>query len=169
VTAVCYPKRYLSYNTMKAPGLLLFLLFSFFAFAQKRTGLVHGKIYGSKPDTTGVMAASKVEEFMDKKVRISVVVRGRVLKVTKPKGGWFTIDAGNGRTISAHFKNYNVSIPAALTGRTVIMDGVAQIQFIADDQQHLAGDTVKGKKQSQHNANSRHRLTFEVTGMMIDR
>jgi len=137
--------------------------------AQKRTGLVHGKIFGSKPDTTGVMAASKVEDFMDTKVRISVAIRGRVLKVTKPKGGWFTIDAGNGRIISAHFKNYDVTIPTALAGHTVVLDGVAQKQFIADDQQHFAGDTVKGKKQSQVKTNTKRRLTFEVTGMVVDK
>ena len=154
---------------MKASCLLLLFLFSFSAFAQKPTGLVHGKVFGSKPDTTGVMAASKVEDFMDKKVRISVAIRGRVLKVTKEKGGWFTIDAGNGRIISAHFKNYDVTIPIALAGRTVVLDGVAQKPFIADDQLHFAGDTVKGKKQSQVNANPKRRLTFEVSGMMIDR
>jgi len=137
--------------------------------AQKRSGLVHGKIFGSKPDTTGVMAASKVEDFMDTKVRISVAVRGKILKVTKEKGGWFTLDAGNGRTIAAHFKNYAVTIPAALAGWTVVLDGVAQKQFIADDQQHYAGDTVKGKKQSQVKTNPKRRLTFEVSGMILDK
>ncbi|MGZ3767438.1 MAG: DUF4920 domain-containing protein [Mucilaginibacter sp.] len=154
---------------MKVAYLLLFLLFSFSVLAQKRTGLVHGKIFGSKPDTTGVMAASKVEDFMDKKVRISVAVRGKILNVTKEKGGWFTLDAGNGRTIAAHFKNYAVSIPTALAGWTVVLDGIAQKQFLADDQQHYAGDTVKGKKQSHIIANAKRRLTFEVSGMMVDK
>jgi hypothetical protein len=154
---------------MKLPFLLLLLLFSVRAPAQKKTGLVHGQIFGSKPDTTGVMDASKVEAFMDKKVRISVAIRGRVLKVTHEKGGWFTIDAGKGRTISAHFKNYAVNIPRTLAGRTVILDGIAQKQFIADDGQHFAGDTVKGKKQSQVNADPRRRLTFEVSGLLVDK
>jgi hypothetical protein len=154
---------------MKRRCLLLFLLFSFSTMAQKRSGLVHGKIFGSKPDTTGVMAASKVEDFMDTKVRISVAVRGKILKLTKEKGGWFTLDAGNGRTIAAHFKNYAVTIPAALAGWTVVLDGVAQKQFIADDQQHYAGDTVKGKKQSQVKTNPKRRLTFEVSGMILDK
>jgi len=154
---------------MKVAYLLLFLLFSFSAPAQKHSGLVHGKIFGAKPDTTGVMAASKVEDFMDKKVRISVAVRGKILKVTKEKGGWFTLDAGNGRTISAHFKNYAVTTPTSLEGRTVVLDGIAQKQFLADDQQHYAGDTAKEKKQSQVKANAKRRLTFEVSGMMIDK
>jgi hypothetical protein len=50
----------------------------------------------------------------------------------------------------------------------VIIEGVAQKQFIADDLQHFAGDTVQGKKQHQVNANPNQRLTFEVTGLMVD-
>ncbi|HVW16215.1 MAG TPA: DUF4920 domain-containing protein [Mucilaginibacter sp.] len=153
---------------MKKIHLLLALLFSVPAFAQTRASLAHGTIFGSKPDTTGVMAASKVEGFMDNKARISVSIRGKVTKVTKSKGGWFEMDAGNGRTIRAHFKNYGVNIPASLAGHTVVLDGIAAKQFIADDGQHFAGDTVNGKKQHKVNTNPKRRLTFEVKGMMVE-
>ncbi len=156
-------------NTMKNTFLLLALLFSIPVFAQKQKAPVHGTVYGAKPDTTGVMDASKVEGFMDKKARVSVAVRGKIIKVIKPQGGWFTIDAGNGRTIAAHFKNVGVNIPRILAGRTVVMDCVAARQFIADDQQHLAGDTVNGKQQSHVNADPKRRLIFEVKGMVVDR
>lgn len=154
---------------MKTAFLLLFaLLFCLSASAQKHTAPVHGTVYGDKPDTTGAMQANRVEEFMDKKTRVSVAVRGKVLKVTKSKGGWFEVDEGNGRIISAHFKNYNVTISASLAGKTVVMDGVAQKQFIADDQQHFAGDTVTGKKQSQVKTNPKRKLIFEVKGMVVE-
>ncbi|HVS91068.1 MAG TPA: DUF4920 domain-containing protein [Mucilaginibacter sp.] len=153
---------------MKKIHLLLALLFSVPAFAQTRTSLAHGTIFGSKPDTTGVMAASKVEGFMDNKARISVSIKGKVTKVTKSKGGWFEMDAGNGRIIRAHFKNYGVNIPASLAGHTVVLDGIAAKQFIADDGQHFAGDTVNGKKQHKVNTNPKRRLTFEVKGMMVE-
>ena len=79
------------------------------------------------------------------------------------------MDAGNGKVIQAHFKDYNISLPTALKGRTVIVEGVAQKQFIADDLQHLAGDTVIGKKQHTVKTNPKQRLTFEVRGLMIDK
>lgn len=137
-------------------------------FAQTHPSLAHGTIFGAKPDTTGVIAASKVGGFMDKKVRISISIKGKVTKVTKSKGGWFEMDAGNGRVITAHFKNYGVTIPTALAGHTVILDGIASKQFIADDGQHFAGDTVNGKKQHRVKTNPQRRLTYEVTGMMVD-
>jgi Domain of unknown function (DUF4920) len=147
---------------------IFFLFLPAIAFAQTHQPLPHGKIFGSKPDTTAVVDAAKVEAFMDKKVRISTTIRGKVIKVTKQKGGWFDIDAGNGKIIAAHFKTYNITIPEDLKGRTIIAEGVAAKQFIADDQQHFAGDTVTGKKQHTVKTNPKQRLTFEVKGLMID-
>src|SRR5205823_2182184 len=115
---------------MKTNFLLLFtVIFSISALAQNKTAPVHGTVYSDKPDTTGVMPVNKVEEFMDNKTRVSVALRGKVLKVTKQKGGWFTLDEGNGKMITAHFKNYGINIPSSLAGKTVVMDGVAQKQF----------------------------------------
>lgn len=106
---------------------------------------------------------------MGKRTRTSAVIYGKVLKVTQSKGGWFDLDAGNGRIIKAHFANAHINLPYDLKGRQVIIDGVAQKQFIADDLQHFAGDTVIGKKQHHVKANPKQRLTFEVHGLMVDK
>jgi hypothetical protein len=153
---------------MKATCLLFALLFPFALLAQKQTSLPHGMVYGVKPDTIGMMSATKVEAFMDKKTRISTTIRGKVIEVTKQKGGWFDLDAGNGKVIAAHFKNYNINIPSGLKGKTIIAEGVAQKQFIADDLQHYAGDTVKGKRQHSVKTNPKRKITFEVKGLMVD-
>ena len=150
------------------PILFVLILSALVSFAQKPKSLAHGKIFGSKPDTTAIVNASKLEAFMDKKVRISIAIRGKVIKVTKQQGGWFDIDAGNGKVIAVHFKTYNITIPNDLRGRTIVAEGVAAKQFIADDQQHFAGDTVTGKKQHSVKTNPKQRLTFEVNGLMVE-
>jgi hypothetical protein len=147
----------------------IYICFTLTATAQRKTAMPHGMVYGSKPDTTQVIPAWRVEAFMDKKVRINTTIRGRIIKVTKLKGGWFELDAGTGKVIAAHFKNYNVTIPTALMGKIVLVDGVAQKQFIADDLQHFAGDTVRGKKQHKVKTDPKRRLIFEVKGLMVDR
>lgn len=157
-------------NTAVMKYLLLLFTLCFYTagFAQKATPLPHGMVYGTKPNTGSMMDATKVEAYMDKRTRISTTLRGRIIRVTKEKGGWFELDAGKGKIIAAHFKNYGVNIPAALAGKTVIVEGVAEKQFIADDLQHFAGDTVNGKKQHQAKTNPNRRLTFEVKGLMVD-
>jgi Domain of unknown function (DUF4920) len=148
--------------TMKTIFLLQALLFSFAAFAQKGKQLPHGTIFGKKPDETVVINADKLQAFMAQKPRISITVKGKVIKVTKEKGGWFSMDAGGGKVIAAHFKDYNINIPVDLKGRTVIVEGVAQKQFVADDQQHYAGDKQPKAKDRPN------QLTFEATGLMVE-
>ena len=131
--------------------------------------LPHGMVFGLQPKEIAPIPASKIESLMFRKTRFTTAVSGKIIRVTKPKGGWFEMDAGNGKIIQAHFKNYNINLPAALKGRTVIIEGVVQKQFIADDLQHLAGDTVTGKKQHAVKTNPKQRLTFEVRGLMVDK
>jgi hypothetical protein len=153
---------------MKISALFVALSISTICYAQKHTPLPHGMIYGDKPNTLAMMDASKIEDFMGKRVRISTTLKGKVIKVVNPKGGWFDLDAGKGKIIAAHFRNYNVKIPADMAGREVIIEGVAAKQFIADDMQHFAGDTVTGKKQHAVKTDPNRRLTFEVKGLMVN-
>ena len=142
------------------------VLLSANVFAQ-HTPLPHGMVYGIKPDTTAMLPANKMEAFMGKRTRTNTTIKGKVLKVTQPKGGWFTIDAGNGAIIKAHFKNYKINLPAGMQGKTVIIEGVATKQFIANDMQHFAGDTVIKKKKQRVRANPKRSLAFEVAGLMV--
>jgi hypothetical protein len=154
---------------MKQYLLFFFLLFSAALQAQKHTHLPHGMVFGTNPDTSNMMAASKLQAYMDNRVRVSTTIEGKVIKVTKAKGGWFEVDADDGKIIAAHFKVYNIMLPTDLAGRTVIIEGVAQKQFIADDLQHFAGDTVTGKKQHTVKTNPKRVLIFEVNGLMVDK
>jgi hypothetical protein len=154
---------------MKLTLLLACLFWSTLAFAQKHLSIPHGMVYGQKPDTLTVMTADKVEVFMGKKTRISTAIEGKVIRVIKEKGGWFEMDAGSGRLIAAHFKDYNIILPKEIAGRTVIIDGVAQKLFIADDLQHFAGDTVTGKMQHKVKTDAKRKVTFEVKGLLVDK
>jgi hypothetical protein len=139
------------------------LLFALAIFSSSLVFAQHkGSIYGAKPNGSEVIEASKLDAFMDTKPRISTTIRGLVVKVTKSKGGWFSISAGKGRVIAAHFSKYNVTIPTSLAGHIVIAEGVVERQFAADDSQHLAG------QKAQHATNSKE-LTFEVTGLQVEK
>lgn len=154
---------------MKLSLFLVALFLSATSVAQQQTPIPHGMVYGEKPNVTAMMDASKVESFMGKKTRITTTLKGKVLKVVHEKGGWFDLDAGGGKVIAAHFRDYNITLPAAIAGRVVIIEGVAAKQFIADDLQHLAGDTVNGKKQHKVKTDAKRRVSFEVKGLFVDK
>jgi hypothetical protein len=149
----------------KAITVLLTLSLAVPSFAQKQITLAHGTVFGSKPNVVAVITAANLENYMAKKARISTTISGTVIKVIKTKGGWFNIDAGNGKVITAHFREYHVTIPENLKGRHIIAEGIAEKQFVADDGQHLAG----GDKQHGAKTNPKQQVTFEVSGMMVER
>lgn len=154
---------------IKSAVLLICFLCGVNSIAQKKAALPHGMVFGDKPKGIAPVPATKLEAFMGKKIRQTTAIRGKVINVTKEKGGWFLMNAGAGKSIEAHFKNYDVTLPKAIAGRTVIIEGVAQRQLIADDLQHFAGDTVTGSKQHKVKVNPKHRITFEVRGLMVDK
>ncbi len=138
--------------------LLLIALGSALATSAQKKAMPHGMVYGVKPDTSNIVPANRIEAFMDKKVRISTTLRGKVLKVTKTKGGWFELDAGQGKIIAAHFTDYRVVTPPELEGKTVLIEGVAQKKFDAS-----------GKANTGTKTDPKRKLIFEVKGLMVEK
>jgi hypothetical protein len=147
---------------MKGPVFYILILFILNSYAQ--TPLPHGMVFGKKPDTTIIVDATKTMVLMGKKIRVSTTIRGKVVDVTKQKGGWFELDAGQGKIISAHFKNYGVLLPFALKGRVAIVEGIAVKQINAAEGQQINGGRVTAKDNP---PKSRIVLGFEVTGLMV--
>jgi len=144
---------------MKTIYLLLVLsLFSFSLFAQDKP--LHGKVYGNKPGAVIVMA-DKLESYLGERSRKETTIKGKVLNVVKEKGGWFTIDAGKGKIIAAHFAKYDVEISADLKGKTVVVEGIVQRQSALTGQQKLAGEKQASDKTT-------NQLSIEVTGIMVE-
>jgi hypothetical protein len=145
---------------MKTIYLLLVLsLFSSPLFAQDQKPL-HGKVFGNKPGAV-IVNADKLESYIATRSRMRTTIQGKVLNVVKEKGGWFTIDAGNGKTIAAHFAKYDVTIPADLKGQMVVVEGVVQRQSALTSQQPLAG-------QKQASDKTTNKLSIEVSGLMVE-
>jgi hypothetical protein len=65
--------------------------------------------------------------------------------------------------MAAHFKNYDVTLPAAMQDRVVIIQCVAKKEILAGDHQHFAGDTVTYKSDTTF----RRKISLEVKGLMV--
>lgn len=153
---------------MKLICSLLLLAFCNISLAQS-VPLPHGTVFGKKPDTTVMERSALLSKMMGNKTSISTTLSGTVKKVTKVKGGWFDLLDGNGKVIPAHFKDFNVNLPKAIKGRGIIVEGVAVRQFIADDMQHFAGDTVVPRRTNKSAPRKKPVIIFEVTGLMVDK
>jgi hypothetical protein len=143
----------------------LILILSANIFAQKHTPLPHGMVFGAQPSTVALIPASRLSTYMGKRARMSAAIVGVVVKVTKPKGGWFTMRAGKGQIISARFKNYDIMLPTDLKGREVIISGRASKQFNAFDSQREAGDQSRNISKP----GNQQPILFEVDGLMVNK
>ena len=148
--------------------ILVLLGFSIQVDAQ-RIPLPHGTVFGEKPDTMIMERAEMLPKLMGNKTSLSTTLSGVVKRVTKVKGGWFELADSKGEIIAAHFKNYKINLPKAIKGRGVIVEGVAVRQFIADDSQHFAGDSVIQQSFNKRKSRKRALVTFEVSGLMVDK
>ncbi|PTQ99914.1 uncharacterized protein DUF4920 [Mucilaginibacter yixingensis] len=149
---------------MKTLGIMICLAAATLAQAQHK--LPHGMVYGAKPNTTQIIAANKLEDWMARRPRVSTTIKGRVLKVTDVRGGWFEMDGGRGRVIAAHFNRSGVNLPKNLAGKTAVVEGIAQRQMVAADKQHFAGDRANGH-QPEVNTDPRKHITFEAKGLEV--
>ncbi|PJJ83263.1 DUF4920 domain-containing protein [Mucilaginibacter auburnensis] len=132
----------------------------------QRTPLPHGMIFGTKPDTSVVLDAAKLDSSMDRRNRISTIIKGRVLRVTDTQNGWFEMEAGKGKLISARFKNDGIKLPSALKGRVVIIQGIAARKMEAVNGKP-AGTVVKNVKDPEKTRDGTIPLIFEVAGLMV--
>jgi hypothetical protein len=147
-------------------ALLIYLLFiPLFLTAQKRVPLPHGMVFGEKPEVVNLQQATNIQPYLGNRSRISAVIIGRVVKVTKPQGGWFDMDAGQGKVIAVHFKNYGINLPVELKGKEVIIAGTLTRQFEADDKQKYAGDNPA----THRTLVNPKELLFEATGLYVNR
>ena len=147
--------------------LFVFIVILFITATVQSQPLPRNMVFGKKPSTKGLIMANKLEAFIGKRARINVSISGLVTLVTKSKGGWFDIDAGNGKVITAHFKNYNINIPTSLKNHYIVAEGVAAKQFIAADSQHFAGD--KDNHGHRTKPVKKQVITFEVKGLRVDK
>jgi hypothetical protein len=97
-------------------------------------------------------------------------VKGRVSEVCQAKGCWMNIvsDKGSDNTMKVRFKDYGFFMPKDISGREVIMEGVASIQEVSvDELRHYAEDA--GKSQDEINAitKPRRELSFLASGVIL--
>jgi hypothetical protein len=95
-------------------------------------------------------------------------VTGTVTSVCQAKGCWMTLDAGNGETMMVTFKDYGFFVPKDISGKTVVIEGKAEIRTVSvDEQRHLAADAGKSQKEIEAITEPKDELRFVADGVLI--
>lgn len=133
---------------------VLFLVF-FSATAQKaiidKNNTNDYEFFGDKINFEKVVSSSyALKEFqkMNNKDTLELKFSGVVADVCKAKGCWMKLDLGNNKEAMVRFKEYSFFVPKDITGKEVIVSGVAFVKETSvKEQQHYALDAGASKEE----------------------
>ncbi|MGA9211910.1 DUF4920 domain-containing protein [Kaistella sp.] len=166
---------------MKKFVLLFSLILSTVAFAQgteaKKVGPPEGKalvgdIYGagvSAKAEKSAMTTKKLDQKLKKSAKVeNVSVKGKVVKVCDKKGCWFTVETDNNEKFFVKMKDYGFFVPTALEGKTVVLEGNAEMKITSvDEQKHYAEDAKKPQSEIDAITKPEEEIRFMASGIKV--
>lgn len=91
-------------------------------------------------------------------------VKGKVEEVCQMKGCWMTLQNEKGVNIRVTFKDYSFFVPKDISGREVIIEGVASTVVLEEEKaKHYADDANK-----EYEPTDRNEISFIAKGVLID-
>ena len=96
--------------------------------------------YGAKINDKGSVSVAELMNTVSEEEK-PFKVKGKIKEVCQMKGCWITLENEQGVTIRVTFKDYGFFVPKDISGREVIVDGVALKELIDEDAaRHFAED-----------------------------
>lgn len=126
--------------------------------------------FGAAVAPKGAMSYEALVGKMAKTDSMPAKVTGTISEVCKVKGCWMTMVSDKPGTpeMRVTFKNYAFFMPMDIVGKTVVIDGVAEVETISvADQRHYAEDAGKSKAEIEKITQPKRELTFEAAGVLI--
>ena len=99
---------------------------------------------------------------------VRVALRGEVNEVCQAKGCWMTIAAGETDEMMVKFKDYGFFMPKDISGREVVMHGMAYYQITpVDELRHYAEDAGKSDAEIAEITEPKRELRFLADGVKL--
>lgn len=99
---------------------------------------------------------------------IATKILAKVTDVCKAKGCWMKLELGPGEEVMVKFKDYGFFMPKDITGREVIVNGLAYVEEMSvEDQRHFAEDGGKSKEEIAQITVPKKTYTFIADGVLL--
>ncbi|MBD3747999.1 MAG: DUF4920 domain-containing protein [Sphingobacteriales bacterium] len=126
---------------------------------------IKGLVFGDSVLDNNIRNVDALYAIMQKNPTMKLKVKGVVDDVCKEKGCWLTMKLPNGEIMRVTFKNYSFSVPQAIKGKEIVVDGEAKVDSISvADQRHYAKDSGLSKEDIDKITTVKKVLTFEAKG-----
>lgn len=127
--------------------------------------------YGAEFDAADIVPADKLlatyaeSQLVD---TLHTTLRGTVNEVCQAKGCWMTIAASDEQEMMVKFKDYGFFMPKDISGREVVMHGMAYYQITpVEELQHYAEDAGKSPEEIAAITEPKRELRFLADGVQL--
>ena len=115
--------------------------------------------------------AITVEQLVDKMKRkagaVDVKLRGKVTEVCHEMGCWIKVQSEKG-DMTVRMKDHSFFVPLALSGKTVIIDGVAEEKLTSVEQlRDVAADAGKSKEEIAKITQPKKEIVVQAKGVLV--
>ncbi len=124
--------------------------------------------FGRKINEKSAIEASQLPAKMGDKESMNTKVTGTVESVCQAKGCWMKVKMDNGETMRVTFKDYGFFVPKDITGKTVVVEGVAEKKTTpVSELRHYAEDAGKSKAEIAQITEPKNELAFVADGVIV--
>lgn len=127
-----------------------------------------GEWYGEKTTTDGAINIAEIPAKLEKKESFDTKIKAKVLDVCSKKGCWLKLAVNDTTTAFVKMKDYAFFLPEAIKGKTIVLDGQAQMKTTSvDELKHYAEDAKKSKEEIAAITQPQKEIRFTAKGIVV--
>lgn len=127
-----------------------------------------GDSYGEKFDNKGAITLGELNTKLKKSESYTGKVVGVVREVCANKGCWLTMELPDKTKMQVKFKDYGFFVPAAIFGKTVVLNGEARQKIVSvNELKHYAEDAKKSRQEVEAITKPEKQIKFMADGVLV--
>jgi hypothetical protein len=127
-----------------------------------------GASFGAKTTADNAITVEQLYAKMDSKTTtLPVKLKGKVTEVCKEMGCWIKIQSEKG-DMTVRMKDHSFFVPLELSGKTVVIDGVAEEKLTSVEQlKDVAQDGGKSKAEIARITQPKKEIVIQAKGVLV--
>ncbi|MCC6289619.1 MAG: DUF4920 domain-containing protein [Chitinophagaceae bacterium] len=149
--------------------LMMLVMLSKISLAQPPDGkALPGDTYGAGADASKATDIAALPAQLKKGKSIPVIIKAKVLDVCPNKGCWLKLQVNDSTTAFVKMKDYSFFLPSAIKGKTIALDGQAELKVTSvSELRHYAEDAKKSKEEIEAITQPTEEIRFIANGISV--
>jgi hypothetical protein len=130
---------------------------------------VAGSSFGEKVTVNKPVTPQQLAIILKNKAgqKVNVQLKAEVTEVCTKEGCWIKVKGVDGNMM-VKMKDHSFLVPVALNGKTIVLDGIAEIKVTSVDQlKHYAEDAGKSKEEIDAIKEPKQEVVINATGILV--